>query len=191
VIDAMPITTARSVRVAAVALSIAVLGLAGCGTQTPDQDAPSGNTVTQDGVAYTVEISRTLDPLEPDDRSTIAGLPHVASLEGEDSTLVGVFLQAQNNASGVRRAIAAPELVSAEGQRYRPLPVAAGNGYDYHGGSLAAGAVIPGPTSLGAQSATDGAALVYRVPTSVFLTNRPFTIAFGTGSHAASVQLDL
>jgi hypothetical protein len=187
----MPFTTARSVRVAAVALSMAVLGLAGCGSQTPDQSAPSGNTVTQDGVAYTVEISRALDPFEPDDRAAIAGLPHDASLEGQDITLVGVFLQAQNNGSGVRRAVAAPELVSAEGQRYRPLPVAAGNAYDYHGGPLAAGAVIPGPTSLGAQSATDGAALVYRLPTSVFLTDRPFAIAFGTGAHAASVQLDL
>jgi hypothetical protein len=187
----MPLATARSVRAAAVALSMAVLGLAGCGTQTPDQNAPAGNTVTRDGVAYTVEISRALDPLEPDDRATIAGLPHVASLEGQDTTLVGVFLQAQNNASSVRRTVAAPELVSAEGQRYRPLPVPARNAYAYHGGPLASGAETPGPLSLGAQSATDGAALVYRLPTGVFLTDRPFTVAFGTGSHAASVQLDL
>jgi hypothetical protein len=29
------------------------------------------------------------------------------------------------------------------------------------------------------------------VTAAVFLTDRPFTLAFGTGSHAASVQLDL
>ena len=35
------------------------------------------------------------------------------------------------------------------------------------------------------------AALLYRLPTGVFLTDRAFTVPFGTGSHAAPVQLDL
>jgi hypothetical protein len=186
----MLITTTRTARVAAAALAMAALALTGCAS-LPNHDAPSGTTVTQDGVAYTVEISRELNPLEPGDRALIAGLPDIASLEGEDSTLVGVFLQATNGTSGLRRAVAAPALVSAEGQSYRPLLVPAGNDYAYRGGPLSAGQEIPGPASLSAQSPEDGAALVYRVPTDVFVTDRPFTLAFGSGVHAASVQLDL
>jgi hypothetical protein len=186
----MPLTTARTARVAAVVLATAVLGLAGCGPP-PDRDAASGTTVKQDGVAYTVQISRALDPAQPDDRALIAGIPHLASLEAEDTTLVGVFIQAANTSPDRRRAVAAPELDSADNQRYRPLALPAGNQYAYRGGQLAAGQEIPGPTSPSAELPDDGAVLVYRVPTGVFLTDRPYTLAFGTGSHAASVQLDL
>jgi hypothetical protein len=147
--------------------------------------------VTQDGVAYSVQISRELDPLEGDDRAMIAGLPHLASLERENTTLVGVFLEAANQSAGVRRAVAAPELVSAEGQHYRPLRAPAGNLYAYRGGALRPRQEIPAPTSPSAQTYADGSLVVYRVPTDVFITDRPFTLAFGTSARAASVQLDV
>jgi hypothetical protein len=160
-----------------------------------DKRRPPGQhrtmTVTEDGVTYSVQISRALNPLEGDDRAPIAGLPHLASLERENTTLVGVFLRASNQTSGVRRAVAAPELVSAEGKHYRALPVQAGNVYAYRGGALRPGQEIPAPTSPSAQTSADGALVVYRVPTDVFVTDRPFTLALGTSARAASVQLDL
>jgi hypothetical protein len=41
------------------------------------------------------------------------------------------------------------------------------------------------------ESPENGTIVVYRVPTGVFVTDRPFTIRFGTNDRAASVQLDL
>jgi hypothetical protein len=49
------------------ALVAAALVAAGCGPP-PDRNAPAGTTVVQDGVWYSVQTSRELDPDSPDDR---------------------------------------------------------------------------------------------------------------------------
>lgn len=174
-------------RAAAPAVLAATLLLAGCGG-APDRDAPSGTTVVQDGVAYSVQTSRELNPSEPDDRTLLGG--GAGRLTGPDVTLVGVFLQASDEAQGPRRAVAAPQLVDAFGRVFRPVPLPPGATSAYRGGRLSPGQQIPSPESEAAQGPGSGAALVYRVPTDVFLTDRPFTLRFG-GARAASVQLDL
>jgi hypothetical protein len=170
----------------AVGVAVSVL-LAGCGAP-PDHDAPDGTTVTQDGVAYSVEISRELNADDPDDRAFLGGRREDA---GPDTTLLGVFLQARNGASTARRAFAAPRLVTAFGATYRPLTLPPADPFAYRGGRLAPGAEIPGPQSVAAESPEEGSVLVYRVPAGVFMTDRPFTLRFGSDDRAASVQLDL
>jgi hypothetical protein len=162
----------------------------GCDS-SPERDAPSGTTVAQDGVAYSVQTSRELNPADPDDRPVLGGLHGVKRLDGPDRTLVGVFLQASDEAKAPRRAVAAPQLVDAFGRVFRPVPLPTGNPFAYRGGRLAPGQQIPKPDSDAAQGPENGAALVYQVPTDVFLTDRPFTLRFAPGRHAASVQLDL
>jgi hypothetical protein len=175
---------------AALALLAASALLGGCGP-APNVDAPSGTTVTQDGVAYSVGISRALNPLEPDDRALLGTLARRKGLDGPDTTLVGVFLQAQDDASAVRHAVASPQMVSADGQSFRPLRLPAGDPFAWRGGRLAPGEQLPDPGSAGAEAPQGGAVVVYRVPTDVFITDRPFVLRFGPGDRAASVQLDL
>jgi hypothetical protein len=176
-------------RAASLAVVVATL-VAGCGG-APDRDAPSGTTVVQSGVAYSVQTSRELNPAEPDDRALLDGVRRVGRLDGPDSTLLGVFLQATDQTQDPRRAVAAPQLVDAFGRVFRPLHLPAGDPSIYRGGRLAPGQQIPNPDSNAAQGPENGAALVYRVPTDVFLTDRPFTLRFGPGARAASVQLDI
>jgi hypothetical protein len=173
------------------ALLTAALVVAGCGDATPDSNAPEGTSVVQGGVSYFVQDSRELNPQDPDDRALLTGVRNVDRLDGTGGTLVAVFLQAQNDASGVRSADAAPAVVSAEGQSLLPLTLPRGNPYAYRGGRLAPGAQIPAPDSASGESPEDGALLLYRVPADTFITDRPFTLAIGTGAAAASVQLDL
>jgi hypothetical protein len=176
--------------VATGALVAAALVLPGCGG-APNRNAPSGTTVVQDGVAYSVQISRELNPFAADDRAVLGGLAPGTAREGRASMLLGVFLEARNDAAGPRRAAAAPQLVSASGEVFRPLSLPAGDPLAYHGGRLAPGDEIPNPESVPAETPEDGAALVYRVPIQVFITDRPFTLRFGRTPSAASVQLDV
>jgi hypothetical protein len=105
----------QRVLAAACGLVAAALLLAGCGPP-PDQNAPDGTTVTQDGVDYAVQTSRELNPDDPDDRVFLGG--RRKGLDGPGTTLVGVFLQARNDASSTRNADAAPQLVTAFGKTF-------------------------------------------------------------------------
>ncbi|HYM58280.1 MAG TPA: hypothetical protein VES79_09980 [Solirubrobacteraceae bacterium] len=73
-----------------------------------------------------MESSRELNPLEPDDRALLTGLPRGQVLDAPHKVLVGVFVQAQNVASRPHRAVAGPRLLSAEGDSFLPLPAPCG-----------------------------------------------------------------
>ena len=183
--------TPRRLAGAVLALVAAALVAAGCGDPAPNRNAQEGTAVVQRGINYFVQDSRALNPNDPDDRALLTGVRHVNRLDGTGQTLIGVFLQAQNEVSSTRGTDPAPVMTSAEGQSYLPITLPRGNPYAYRGGRLAPGAEIPAPDSAGGESSEDGALLVYRLPADIFITDRPFTLAFGAGAHAASVQLDL
>jgi hypothetical protein len=171
-------------------LIAAALVVAGCGDGPPPaRNAPDGTDVTQDGVDYAVQTSRELNPDAADDRTFLGG--RAKGLDRPGVTLVGVFLQVRNDASSARSALAAPQLVTAFGETFEPLRLPATEAFAYRGRRLAPGDEIPGPQSVARESPENGAILVYRVPTGVFVTDRPFAIRFGTSHRAASVQLDL
>jgi hypothetical protein len=171
------------------ALFAAALAAAGCGSP-PDRDAPDGTTVVQDGVWYSVQTSRELDPDSPDDRVFLGGRG-AKRLDRPGVTLVGVFLQARNHASSPRRSVAAPQLVDAFGETYEPMRLPAGDTFAYRGARLGPGERIPVKQSVPRESPENGLILVYRVPVGVFVTDRPFSVRFGSGDRDASVQLDL
>jgi hypothetical protein len=174
----------------ACALLAAALLAAGCGDGPPPaRNAPDGTDVTQDGVDYAVQTSRELNPHDADDRTFLGG--STKGLERPGMTLVGVFLQARNDASSARRAVAAPQLVTAFGETFEPLPLPPADAFAYRSRRLGPGDQIPGPQSVAGESPENGAVIVYRVPTGVFVGDRPFTIRFGATDRAASVQLDL
>ena len=187
----LPSSAAGRLFLTLAAVLAAALVVAGCGDPVPDSKAPEGTSVVEDGISYFVQDSRALNLDDADDRALLTGLRHTNRLDGVGQTLVGVFLQAQNEVSGIRATDPRPVMTSAEGQSYEPIPLPRGNPYAYRGGRLAPGAELPAPVSAGGESTEDGALLVYRVPADIFLTDRPFSLVFGTGDHAASVQLDL
>jgi hypothetical protein len=174
---------------------LALLGVAlvaaGCGDRAPNRDAQAGLSVHENGITYLVLDSRELNPLDSADRALLTGVPRRKLGYANDTVLVGVFLEASNEGSKTRVADSAPEIVSAEGQVYRPMALPRIDPFAYHGGRLAPGAVIPGPDTVAAQGPEQGAMVVYRVPDSVFLGDRPFVMRFGSTDRAASVQLDL
>jgi hypothetical protein len=106
-------------------------------------------------------------------------------------TLVGVFLQGRNHASTPRRSVAAPQLVDASGEAYEPVRLPADDAFAYRGVRLNPGGQIPARQSVPAESPEAGLIVVYGVPVGVFVTDRPFTLRFGSGDRDASVQLDL
>jgi hypothetical protein len=170
----------------ATALIAAALSAAACG-EPPGRNAPDGTVVTQDGVDYAVQTSRELNPEAPDDRVFLGG----EDIDRPGVTLVGVFLQARNAASGARTAVAAPQLVNAFGKTYEPMRLPRSDVFAYRARELEPGEEIPGPDSVARESPQNGALVVYRVPTGEFATDRPFTVRFGPDEQAASVQLDL
>jgi hypothetical protein len=171
---------------------IALSLLAGCGGSAPDRNAQAGTDVVQDGVTYSVQSSRELDPFDPDDRAFLTGVPR-ARLVGMTArdVLVGVFIDVSNDDSRPHRAIARPELISAEGQVFMPMRLPKVDPFAYRGARLAPGAESPDVDAAPAEGPEGGSVLVYRVPEEAFVTDRPFTIQFGASGRSASVQLDL
>jgi hypothetical protein len=174
----------------ATCVAIVASALIGCGPP-PDRNAPAGTTVTQDGVAYSVQFSRELNPESPDDRVFLGGPARSKGLDRPGTTLLGVFVQAQDDASGPRSAVTAPRLVTAFGRAYTPLPLPRTDPFAYRGRRLEPGRTLPAPDTVAGESPEAGLILVYRVPTGVFITDRPFTLRFGADDRAASVQLDI
>lgn len=172
------------------ALLAATLLIAGCGPP-PGRNAPDGTVISEDGVFYAVQTSREMNPDDPDDRVFLGGGAAAARLDRPGITLVGVFLQVRNGASGPRLPLAAPRIVDAFGKSYAAMRLPSGDAFAYRVRRLAPGDEIPGSKSVARASPESGALLVYRVPTGEFMANRPFTIQFGTGQRAGSVQLDL
>jgi hypothetical protein len=177
-------------RLLTTALFAAALLIAGCGPP-PGSNAPDGTVISQDGVFYAVQTSRELNPDDAADRVFLGGDAAVANLDRTGVTLVGVFLQVRNGASGARLPDAAPQLVDAFGKAYKPMRLPAGDSFAYRVRRLAPGDEIPGSKSVARESPESGALVVYRLPTAEFLTNRPFTMRFGADDRAGSVQLDL
>jgi hypothetical protein len=171
-------------------LVAAALLAAGCGSP-PGRNAPDGTIVTQDGIDYAVQTARELNPDSPDDRLFLGGRG-AERLDRPGVTLLGVFVQARNHTGSPRRPVAAPQLVDAFGDTYEPMRLPGDDAFAYRAVPLAPGERIPRVNTVPAEkSPENGVILVYRVPVGVFVTDRPFTVRFGSSDDAASVQLDV
>ena len=113
-----PTTRLGAALALAAALVVGVL-LSGCNTN-PESDlsVDEGQPVKLGDLLYNVEISRFLNPRDPEDRAYLAGQPPPPN----DKLYLGVFMLIQNESDTAQEVPADFKVVDTEGTEFKPIP---------------------------------------------------------------------
>lgn len=178
-----------------VAVASLALGVSGCGNKEAEhtEGSTEGIYVTVGNLLYQVQISRYMNPRDPEDKSYFAGLPSgTGTDEGKDDVWFGVFMRVQNETERTLTPTTQFTITDTQENEYRPVPLSARtNPFIYDPRTLGPGKVTPEPESPAAAGTIQGGLLLFKLKDES-LQNRPleFHIEGGAG-QAAVVDLDV
>jgi len=185
----------------AVAALLAVLALSACGdshtrvtTGTYAGEAGKAAPYLYVGpLQYQVQISRELNPANPEDAAYLVGLtPAQRKLEpGEE--WFAVFIQVYNTSDQDHVDANEFTVTDTEHNTYTPLTLGEANEYAYRQGTVPAHNQIPLPGTVADNSGPQGALLLYKIQIAS-LDNRPLEIKIFDPSdltQTASAVLDV
>lgn len=181
--------------------TVAALAIAACGDSktlnTHGDNTGNGGVpasyLTLGSLEYQVQVSRRLNPSDPEDKGYLTGLPPGTTLQ-PGQIWFGVFVLVRNVSHQPAPAVPveAYTLTDTEGNTYRPLSLSAANPYAYRPQLVASGNQLPVLGSIASYGPTQAALVLYKVPGKAY-TNLPLVehIAdtLGTGK-SVSVILD-
>ncbi len=182
----------------ALVLLLAALGVSACGRS--HERVANGDNTGAGGVnssyldvgklQYQVQVSRQLNPSDPEDRSYLAGLPANGLKPGFQ--WFGVFVLVLNRTSTSQQPTQSFTLSDTQGHSFTPQTLGAQNEYAYRAVPIAAREQIPQPDTTAANGPTQAAVLVYRLPVTAY-DNRPLTLKITDPStnETGTVQLDV
>lgn len=172
-----------------VLLAAAALLLGACGSKE-EIDGGEGVTVDLQGVGYEVQISRTLNPDDEQDRSYLRGQATLPP----DREWFGVFLEVRNGTGAALRIPSDIRVVDTTDRQYRRIetPDAGSLALDFQR-PLRPGKGAPVPDSLAATSPESGGLVLFQI-TEQTVQNRPLELvippASGSGPKA-HITLDI
>jgi hypothetical protein len=192
----------RSRGLVLLALSLlATLALSACGDS--HTRVTSGTYAGESGVnapyldvgplVYEVQLSRALNPYDPEDSSYLVGLTAAERKLEPGQEWFGVFMQVANETSKAHPIAQAVTISDTQGNTYSPLPFASSNPFAYPKGMLEAKGQIPALNSVAASGPIQGSLLLYKIEISS-LDNRPLTLKIvdpENASQKASAELDV
>ncbi len=194
--------TSLARRAVAVGLAlIAALALGACGdshtrvtTGTYAGEAGDAAPYLNVGpLVYEVQISRELNPANVEDAAFLQGVAPAQRKLNPGEEWFGVFMQVYNQTSTPHLAATNITITDTEHNLYAPLALDQTNDFAYRGGLVPAHSRVPAPSTVAANSSTQGALLLYKIQV-VSLDNRPWTIHFvdpSDASRTASATLDV
>ena len=177
---------------AACAVAAGLLVTAGCGhSETGPQIAATseGLYLEQGGLKYQVQMSRYLNPADPEDSAYLKGLPQGTQL-GTKDIWFGVFMRVEND--GERTATATSDYVITDTLNHRFRPVALDtsvNPFAYRPHALEPHSLLPNPDSVAGQGVIRGSLVLFKINEDD-LQNRPLILHIGQ-TRPATVELDL
>ena len=131
-----------------------------------------GLYIDVNNLRYQVQVSRVLNPNDPDDRDYLAGLPE-SEMPEPGETFFGVFLRVQNTTESTTAQTAEEfEIVDTDGEHYEPIELPEENPFAYEPTVLEPGEIYPSPNSAQFSGTTRGALLLFRLDNET-LQNRP------------------
>jgi hypothetical protein len=175
-------------------LAVVSLLAAGCGDKTSSLTEAQTEGLYMDvgPLLYQVQISRFLNPNDPEDRAYLIGLPLGMPLQlPRGQTWFGVFMRVQNVTSQPHLPTNEYSVVDTQGNRFRPVELNARiNPFVYAPTLLGPGGINPGPETPAANGPIQGSLILFRL-TTASLQNRPLALKIGPPGQEASVDLDL
>ena len=177
----------RSKGVLAVVLSLALVGMAGCGNDL-SKEGDEGVPIQLGQLEFNVQLTRFLNPADPEDMEYLEGqqLPTPAN-----KSYLAVFLTIKNQ-SGDPVQLPTPEqmsIVDTTGAAYAALP----SSTDFSaplGTILEGGGEIPVPGTAGASGPTQGAIVLFLVDQGI-TENRPLDLEIEHEGETGTIKLDI
>jgi hypothetical protein len=169
---------------AAVLLAVAALAVA-CGEEET-LDVAEGEPVELGELLYNVQITRFLNPSDPEDVAYLRGQPDAPA----DREYLAVFMTIENEGSAVAEVPEKMEIRDTRGNTYEPLD--SGSEYALRlGAKVPPGDQLPAPDTPAASGPIKGAMVLFLVDRAV-TENRPIELEIPSPSHEeARVELDI
>jgi hypothetical protein len=174
---------------------LAATALAACGNKEERvlHGSTEGIYLDLGELKYQVQISRVLNPSNPEDRAYLVGLDPSQRELPAGQEWFAVFMRVQNESSEPHPAARDYTITDTQETKFRPVPLGPDNVFAYRAGEVGPKGLIPVPDSPAAESTIQGALLLFRIPTRN-LENRPLELSIAspeTPGEVATVDLDV
>jgi hypothetical protein len=170
-----------------IALLVAVALLAACGEEE-ELDVVEGEPVELGELAYNVQLTRFLNPDDPEDEAYLRGQP----LPSADQQYLAVFMTIDNEGDEPADLPNTMTIRDTRDNTYQPLDSASVYALDL-GTTVPAGDELPPPDTPAATGPIRGAMVLFRVDRAV-TENRPIELEIpsaSSGGEHANVELDI
>jgi hypothetical protein len=179
------------------ALALFALPLAACGNkeEITTHGETEGTYVDVGHLVYQVQISRQLNPNDPEDKGYLIDLPFGQDQLAPDEAWFAVFVKAWNEGEEVAPAADNFTIVDSQGTVYHPVPIGEDNVFAYRAGDVPAGEQVPELDSAASNNpSVQGSMVLFKVKYDTF-NNRPLDLVIhapeGEEPAEASVNLDV
>lgn len=149
-------------------------GLAACGNKqdTVTRGETEGTYLDVGPLKYQVQISRTLNPRDIEDRSYLVGLPAAERDLPSDNVWFAVFIRVENDGKKAAPSAQDFSIETTQDETFTPVALGHDNVFAYRPQNIASRALVPATGSVAAAATTQGALLLFKVP-QTSLENRP------------------
>lgn len=170
------------------------LAFAGCGNKHDIVTVAETEGIYVDvaGLTYQVQMSRYLNPGDPEDIEYLRGLPTGTSPElPGDETWFGVWMRVKNYSGGPLTTADEFTIVDTEGDEFKPVELDTEvNVFAYEPTLLQHSQVLPMPDTAAASGPIQGSLILFKL-TADALQNRPLKLMIEQAGQEAEVDLDL
>jgi hypothetical protein len=166
---------------------LAALLLAGCETN-PESDlsVEEGQPVKLGDLLYNVQISRPLNPADPEDEAYLVDQPPPP----DDELYLGVFIVIENEGDSPQTVPEDFVVTDTEGDEFEPIPSRSLFALEL-GGTVPGQRELPNPESTAANGPIQGAMILFLIP-EVATEARPLTLDIPSpDGEVGEVELDL
>jgi hypothetical protein len=177
----------RLTRLALVAALLAgALTVAGCGEDEEELDVIEGEPVELGELRYNVQITRFLNPNDPEDEAYLVGQPDASP----DEEHLGVFMTIENESDSSVQLPDEMTVVDTRDNKYDPRESESVYALEL-GATLEGGDELPAPDTPAATGPINGAMVLFLVNRSV-TENRPIELEIPSSTgEEARVELDI
>jgi len=180
-------------RVLAILVVAASLGIAGCGEKSDYVRVAEteGTYVDVGNLVYQVQLSRYLNPADPEDREYLVGVPPNEPAPTGEETWFGVWMRVKNYSDQAQQPTTNFVITDTENNKYYPIHLPETNPFAYNPPKLPAHQVYPFPDTAAASGPIQGSLILFKLKI-VSTSNRPLILHIQQpGQDEAIVDLDL
>lgn len=175
---------------------LAGAGLSACGNHhdkeaTIQRIESEGFYLSLGELKYQVQLSRQLNPDDPQDKPLLIGVPAGERELEPDEVWFGVFMQVENESKQALEPSSEIEIIDTQEEVFAPLDLADTNPFAYRASeAIPAGETVPLPDTPAFDTAIQGSMLLFKLK-STALDNRPLELKIESSTTAQTGIIDL